>query len=321
MRIDVGACIAELLYEHQSVTIPGLGAFVSAYKPANIDQVEGKIAPPSKLVSFNRNLLIDDGLLVKQLREKFQLSYSEAMRTVEQFATNVKETIERREIVTFAGLGRLYKDYEQNYQFLPDSVNLNADAYGLPTMDYFPVARTTTEKSHQSAAKPVGKPVVARQQNWLQKNLLLLTTVGVLMVAGGVYLLLWYPKDKTNTEETGEIVPTSRFNVSPVDKRTSAEETTINEAANDADESDSERATLSPKQKYCMINIGKFSKQENVDRLIKKIYEEGFEPYTEKSGKLTRVGIQMKYDKESEIQEALNTVRRKIEPKATIIKK
>lgn len=322
MQIDVGACIAELLYEQQAVTIPGLGAFVTAYKPANIDQVEGKIMPPSKQISFNRNLLIDDGLLVKCLREKFHLSYGEAMRSVEEFATNVKETIERREIVTFAGLGRLYKDYEQNYQFLPDGVNFNADAYGLPTMDYFPIARNAPEKNHSATTtKSLGVPIGARPQNWVQKNLLLVTTVAVLTVAGGVYLLLYFPKDQPQEQAVAPSVPTSRYNVRPAYNGETAEETAADGIANDSDESDTERATLAPGQKYCIITIGKFGKQENVERLIKKIYEEGFEPYTEKSGKLTRVGVQMKYEKESEVQEALRTIRKKIEPNAAVLKK
>lgn len=321
MQIDVGACIAELLYEQQAVTIPGLGAFVTTYKPASIDQVEGKIAPPSKQVSFNRNLLIDDGLLVKQLREKFQISYSEAMREVEAFAENIKAAIERREIVTFLGLGRLYKDFEQNYQFLPDGINFNADAYGLPTMDYFPVARTAAEKNYIPPTKNRGVPAAVRQPNWVQKNLLLVTTVAVLLTAGGVYLLLYFPKKNTLEQANGDTIPTARYNVSPTYNGETAEETAARDLGQDADEFDSERPTLSPGQKYCIINIGKFGKPENVDRLVKQIYEEGFEPYTEKSGTLTRVGVQMKYDKDAEVEAALRTIRKKIEPKASVLKK
>ena len=56
-------------------------------------------------------------------------------------------------------------------------------------------------------------------------------------------------------------------------------------------------------------------------KLVQKIYEEGFEPYTDKRGKLTRVGIQMPYEDEDEIDEALKTIRKKFESKAKLLKK
>ncbi|MFN7115619.1 MAG: hypothetical protein ACK4TA_02410 [Saprospiraceae bacterium] len=324
MQIDVGACIAELLYEHQSVTIPGLGAFVSAYKPANIDQVEGKIAPPSKQISFNKNLLIDDGLLVKQLREKFRLSYGEAMRTVDDYAREVKEKIDRREIVTFPKVGRLYKDYEQNYQFLPDETNFNTDSYGLPTLEYFPVVRTVQEKTQAAAASKPYTPVKITQKNWLQRNLLLVSSLGAFVVAGSVYILLQNPKSVALEEPTPS-VPTARYNVSPSEnEETAADVEEVNARSTpdtEADDSASEAATLKPGTKSAIITIGTFSNPDNVERLIKRIYKAGYEPYTEKVGKNTRVGVQFKYDKSSELTAAVREVSQEFDTKASIYKK
>jgi len=321
MHIDIGACIADLLYEHKSVTIPGLGAFVSAYKPANIDQVEGKLAPPSKQISFNKNLLIDDGLLVKQLREKYRLSYGEAMRTVDDYAGKVKESIERREIVTFPKVGRLYKDYEQNYQFLPDETNFNTDSYGLPVLEYMPVMRTAQEKA-QAAAATQQAPVKIKKKNWLQRNLLLVSSIGVFVIAGSVYVLLQNPISKNELqEEVAPSVPTARYNVSPSESdETDVAE--VNAQGNDeADDSASESATLKPGTKSAIIMIGTFSKQENVERLIKKIYENGYEPYTEKKGAAMRVGVQMKYERTADLNAAVNSISKEFDAKAAIYKK
>lgn len=323
MQIDVGARIADLLYENQSVTIPGVGAFVAAYKPAGIDQIEGKILPPAKQISFNKNLLIDDGLLVKQLREKYRLTYGEAMRAVDDFAKQVKDKIERREIVSFPQVGRLYKDYEQNYQFLPDETNFNTDSYGLPTLEYFPIARTPQEKVQAVAeVKKLATVPRARKKNWLQRNLLLVSAVAALLITTSVYVLIQNPK--TNTQE-GALpdVPAARVNIPPSEQEGAAAEE-INTRDNEdieSDNADTESATLKPGTKSARIAIGIFSKKENVDRLIKKIYEAGYEPFTEKVGSSTRVGIQMKYDRSEELSRALQNIRKEFNTKATVYKK
>lgn len=325
MQIDVGACIADLLHEQQSVTIPGLGAFVTAHKPATIDAVEGKIVPPAKQISFNKNLLIDDGLLVKSLREKFHLSYGEAMRAVDEFAKSVKETIERREIVHFQAVGRLYKDFEQQYQFLPDGTNFNTDAFGLPALEYFPVGRPTAVKA---SPPPVKKSVVATSatqnaKNWVQQNLLLVSSAGVLVLTVSIYLLVFNQKEPPQEQEAAPPSITSRYNVGPSEEEIEAAEnaTNLTPAEEDTDESASESATLSPKQKYAVISIGLFANKENVERLIKKIYEEGYEPYAQKSGKGTRVGVQLKYDRSSELNETLRAIQKKFGTKAVILKR
>lgn len=326
MQIDVGASIAELLYEHPSVTIPGLGALVAAYKPAAIDQLEGKITPPSKQISFNKNLLIDDGLLVKHLREKYHLTYGEAMREVDLYAQNVRAMIERREIVTFPQVGRLYKNYEQNYQFLPDETNFNTDSYGLPTLDYYPVARSVQEKVQAAATIP--SPTTSSKRNrqpWLQRNLLPVSALGALLIAGGVYLLLQHPKEPAIIEETATTVPTARYNVSPLEN----EDGTVEEMATDseitadnAEESSSEGATLKPGTKSAIISIGTFGSRENIDRLIKKIYQKGYEPYTEKiSSTLTRIGVQIPYERSADLTKAVQTLSREFDTKVAVYKK
>lgn len=324
MQIDVGACIAELLYEHRSVTIPGLGAFVSDYKPANIDQVEGKIAPPSKQINFNKNLLIDDGLLVKQLREKYRLSYGEAMREVDAYSKSVKEMIERREIVTFPQVGRLYKDYEQNYQFLPDGTNFNSDSYGLPTLEYYPVVRTSQEKAQAVAASKIAASIKVQQKSWVQRNLLLVSSLGAFVIAGCVYFLLQNPKNESIVqEETSPSVPAINYNVSPLENNGKAAdvEEVNDRAVADADDSNSEAATLKPGTKAAIITIGTFSKPDNVQRLIKRIYEAGYEPFTEKKGKNTRVGVQLKYDNDAALNKVVNEVSKEFDTKAVIYKK
>lgn len=335
MQLDISASIAELLYEHQSVSLPGLGSFVSNYKQATVDQVEGKIHPPSKQLNFNRNLLMDDGLLVQHLRKKYNVSYPTAMLAVEEFVQDAKTAIEKREIFTIPGVGRLYKDYEHNFQFLPDDVNFNTDSYGLPTVSFYPVLRNQRETP---VKETTGTPAQAKKQPapaaassngkgfgaWLQRNLVLVSSVMLVAVALVVYFQFFNPG---NTES--EQVPGERYNVSP--SRMTSEEQMESPAARDADTNDPEQddgddgitegATMQPEQQYAMIGIGLFSQKENVDRLVQQIFETGYEPYTEKKGNLTRVGIQIAYKSEQDIQKALKDIQNKFDKKAQVMKR
>ncbi|MFT6743305.1 MAG: nucleoid DNA-binding protein, partial [Paraglaciecola sp.] len=84
MNIDVANAVQELLYENQSVVIPGFGGFTSTYKSAAVDFVQGAVAPPAKNITFNPNLKINDGVMVAFLQKKHAISVEEAQAAITQ---------------------------------------------------------------------------------------------------------------------------------------------------------------------------------------------------------------------------------------------
>lgn len=334
MQIDIGAYLGELLFDHQTVNVPGLGGFVTQYKPATIDQVQGRISPPGKSLTFNRNLVLDDGLLVNFIKEKHGLSYSEAQQVVAEYVKDVLAAIERREIVVFPNLGRLYRDFENNLQFLPDNTNFNTDVHGLPEVAFYPVARTEGLKTAAPAATPrqTAKPVADRISNWFQRNLLLIGLLSVLVVATGFYFIFFKNAGSHSGADPEKNVPASRFNVKPgqepddtiglAEETPAEEESPAGQAeAPDEETSETDAPTLAPDQRFCVIRIGYFGNPDNVEKLVQDIFMAGFEPYTEPSGQLTLVGVQFGYNSEAEIQRTLEEVRNRFEPKAKVIRK
>lgn len=93
--------------------------------------------------------------------------------------------------------------------------------------------------------------------------------------------------------------------------------TSVDEGAADTVEA----PTLAPQQKQCIVVIGLFREKSNIDRLVQRIYGEGFEPYLEKNGAITRVGVQFPYTSEEDIAGLLRKVQSKLEPKAFVWKK
>lgn len=145
MDIKLTTDIKELLIEDGSISIPNFGGFTSAYKPAVVDAVSGQLSPPSFHIAFDPNLQMNDGRLVEQIRQKYRLSSTAALEYIEVFANEARRNFEKGEIVVLPEIGRLYRDFAQKIQFLPDSTNFNTASYGLPTIQFAPVLRSKME--------------------------------------------------------------------------------------------------------------------------------------------------------------------------------
>ena len=76
------------------------------------------------------------------------------------------------------------------------------------------------------------------------------------------------------------------------------------------DEVDTEAPTLAPDEHTAIIAVGLFGNEDNVQRLVQQLNEEGFAPTTTKEGKLTRVGVAVRYTEDGELQKTLNDLRR-----------
>ena len=65
--ISVEELIGDLLLRNNCVIVPSFGGFVANQSAAIIDYRNGIITPPRKSVLFNRQLINNDGLLIKEL--------------------------------------------------------------------------------------------------------------------------------------------------------------------------------------------------------------------------------------------------------------
>ena len=124
--------IADLLYLHNCVIVPGLGGFIADYKSATIDEQREMVFPPSKTLKFNNALTINDGLLINYIAHKRSLSYETASTWLSDQVKDIKHTLITDGLVIVNGLGALYLDENEHFQFRADvEQNLLADAYRL----------------------------------------------------------------------------------------------------------------------------------------------------------------------------------------------
>jgi nucleoid DNA-binding protein len=154
MQIDIPAHIEKLLFLHDTLTIPGFGTFTATKISATADYVGGTVAPPSKSLTFSDNMTTDDGILVNDISVTHNISSEEARRAVTDFVEKMQAQLNQREIVTLPAVGRLYKNYVQKIQFLPDTTNFSPESFGLPPLQFSPIARSREVEKGQESQQP-----------------------------------------------------------------------------------------------------------------------------------------------------------------------
>lgn len=153
--------ISELLYKHDCVIIPALGGFVANYQPAKINDLQNTFYPPSKSISFNKNLINNDGLLANHIAQKEKVSYPNACKRMEQEVANINVSLKNRSRVLLKDVGTLFLDQESRLQFEPEeNINFLLDAYGLTVFQKQPIKRTTLEEKITKEFKDRTAPLI-----------------------------------------------------------------------------------------------------------------------------------------------------------------
>jgi CCDC81-like prokaryotic HU domain 2/CCDC81-like prokaryotic HU domain 1 len=154
MDIQLASDIKDLLMDDGAVILPGFGGFTSTYKPAVTDGVMGVLHPPSYHLTFDPNQQTNDGKLVDYIREKYHITSAAAQEAIDGFVKNIHSNFDKNEIVILPEIGRLYRDFAQKIQFLPESTNFNADTFGLSSLNFSPISRTKPEPVRAQPAPP-----------------------------------------------------------------------------------------------------------------------------------------------------------------------
>ncbi|MCC8177126.1 MAG: hypothetical protein LIO91_11985 [Bacteroidales bacterium] len=86
--------ISFLIARHDCVVVPGFGAFVAQYTPARILRDTGVILPPSRAISFNREIDHNDGMLATSIARAASISYDQAAQSVAEQVAAMKAQLQ-----------------------------------------------------------------------------------------------------------------------------------------------------------------------------------------------------------------------------------
>lgn len=277
-----------MFLDYDCVIIPGLGGFVCNGRSAWYDEENEEMVPPSREVIFNPNLIHNDGLLAQEMMRAGDVSYSEAMKQVEDEAASMIWLLKEGKPVEIYRVGRLYTGDDGVIRFLPDDE----------------LVRVLTSFGH--ARIPLSKLVVKEEK----KVILMKTPLRIKLARAAAVIAVpiaiggaWMLSDSSNTSTLLSVFPAfdseaiiSTFIPSEGSSLSDfsfdgemIEEIDIEYAPNEAElllsdnelmESDvveEEEMMAQPQIKFLIIG-GAFSIEENALNLAEILKHEGFNP-------------------------------------------
>ena len=145
--------IGELILDHDSLSLPGLGTFVVEDMPASFSDRGYTVNPPYRRLSFSERESAD-GLLAELYARSNPVQEEEAAAIISAFVLDLKAELQRDKGVDLPGLGRLRATRENHIFFVPDEdLDISPEACGLEPVSL---------KSRRSATLPdVIQPVPA----------------------------------------------------------------------------------------------------------------------------------------------------------------
>ena len=135
--------ISDLLFQHDAVTLPGLGQFRCHSEGAKVNVITNQFERPVVTVSFDAESKDSDDLIVNYLCENNHLSKAEAERELETFLADLHLRLQEEGEVNIPEVGALKLRPDGDLLFTPDEVLQSAgDAFGLGDFTPTPVCAT-----------------------------------------------------------------------------------------------------------------------------------------------------------------------------------
>lgn len=126
--------IQQLLLDNEMVIIPGFGAFIQEYQPAEIIEDSGEIKPPSTHLTFNAQIRNNDGLLVGHVAENTRDSHFEALQKIEKERDNWLYQLDKGEKVTLSSIGTFSNNEKGELVFISEEDQKHSlESFGLET--------------------------------------------------------------------------------------------------------------------------------------------------------------------------------------------
>lgn len=134
--IELAQHIEVLLLENDCVIVPGLGGFVAHYAPATRVEEENIFLPPTRIIGFNPQLKMNDGLLVQSYMSVYGTNFSDATKIVEREVDELIAALHEEGKVDLPNVGEVRYTIYDTFDFAPyDNKITTPYLYGLDAFE------------------------------------------------------------------------------------------------------------------------------------------------------------------------------------------
>ena len=143
--------ISPLLFRYNCVVIPGFGAILTQEKGASHHEKTHTFFPPTKVISFNAQLQLGDGILVSHIAKMLSISYEEALVLVQKEVQFWTSELAAGNAISLDGLGVFTQGKEDKISFKPfHEYNYLPASFGLEAVKVVPIAQQKATKDTHS---------------------------------------------------------------------------------------------------------------------------------------------------------------------------
>jgi len=290
--------------------VPGLGAFLTQMKSAVIHKTTNAFYPPSKEVSFNEQVVTNDGLLVSYMADAEKTTYEEMLKKVTKATAEWKSKLQKGEKLLLPNIGELKLNDAGKIQFQPHySTNYLTSSFGLSSFVSVPVTREVLKEEVETIEEKI--PFVFTPEQRKTRSLrpyLKYAAVGLLTISLGLtgYRFIndnignqQFAIEQAQDQVTKRIQEATFFDVEPLELPSIS----LNVVKTKKVKTETNKRRI----KTHHIVAGAFRFRENADKKIRQLKRRG---YNAAYIGTNRHGLHMvNYDSYTDVDEALNALK------------
>jgi nucleoid DNA-binding protein len=198
--MSTAAYIEELLYRYNCVVVPEFGAFLTHVKSAFIDKTAHTFFPPSKVLSFNRQLQSNDGLLISYIAEAEKTSYEVVQEEMTKTVKEWRKKLEKGETLILQNIGSFKPTKEGKLIFQPTKqTNFLTSSFGLSSFVSKPVLREVLKEEVEALEEKVPFIITPEERKKNEfRPILKYAAIVLLALSAGITGYRTYDKAITN---------------------------------------------------------------------------------------------------------------------------
>ena len=268
--------ICELLYRYDCVIIPNFGALLTNRVSAQLSSDSKVFYPPQKRLSFNQQIISNDGLLANYISVSEDVSYENALTKVEVFVDKIKHELNEKGRLSLNEIGLFNLNHEQKLVFEPvHTTNYLSEAFGLSMFQTNTVVREVLKEEVEILEEKVPEIAITPEKRSRFQPVLKYAAVIVLIAGlGGVFMKSYlnnYNKKETDLgyDMANDEINSASFTLDILNPLPSIS-VSVNKKEEVITEENLENLNFH-------VVAGAFREFENVDKKISQLRERGFE--------------------------------------------
>lgn len=130
--------IQYLLYRHDCVIVPGFGGFISQKRAA--ERTRKEILPPQRIISFNKKIITNDGLLSHRVATAEKITHEQALVKIQETVKEWNKILDDKKLLHLQGIGHFENSGNNRWVFHPGKgINFFTESFGLSPVKALPI--------------------------------------------------------------------------------------------------------------------------------------------------------------------------------------